>query len=131
MLINKPHQQKKEGGNFLVKELQFDENQRERFRFFDSQYREIMMNLDHEIRASKDVLFNSFSDSNFSADSISKRIGELEGEKGQEMFTFFKQVRNICTEEQALKFDKVIKKALHKKGEKPTGRGMRPPPPPR
>ena len=122
MLIKKPHQQKKDSGNFLVKELQFDENQKERFRFFDDQHREAMMNFDHEIRASKDVLFSSFSDSTFSSDSISKRIGELEGEKEQEIVAFFKQVRKICTEEQILKFDELIKKALHKKG------GMRPPP---
>ena len=128
MLIKKPHQQKKDGGNFLVKELQFDENQRERFRFFDGQHRETIMSFDEEIRTSKDILFNSFADSSFSSDSISKRIGTLEGEKEQEIFTFFKHVRNICTEEQVLKFDKLIKKALHKKGGKPPKDGMRPPP---
>ena len=128
MLIKKPHQQKKDGGNFLVKELQFDENQRERFRFFDSQHRETIMGFDEEIRASKDILFSSFSKLNFSSDSISKRIGKLEGEKEQEIFTFFKQVRKICTEKQALKFDKLIKEALHQKGRKPPKGGMRPPP---
>lgn len=127
MLIKKPHQQKKDGGSFLIKELQFDENQTERFRFFDRQHREAMMNLDHKIRASKDVLFNSFSDSNFSSDSISKIIGTLESEKEQEVVAFFKQVRKICTEVQVAKFDKLIKKAIHKKGRKPPRGGMRPP----
>lgn len=136
MLIKKPHHQTKGGRDFIVQELQFDKNQRERFYFLDSQHRETMENFDVEIRQSKDVLFNSFSKANFSSDSISKRIGTLEGEKEQEFFTFFREVRKICKPEQASVFDKIIKSALHQKGNKPSrsgerGRGREGHPPPR
>lgn len=129
MLVKKPHQPKKDGRNFLVQELKFDETQREQFHFLDRQHKENMMSYDQQIRQSKDVLFNSFSNPNFSSDSISKKIGELEGKKEQEIFTFFKQVREICTPEQVGKFDKIIKKALHKKDKKPPRKGDMPPPP--
>ncbi|MGB0879272.1 MAG: Spy/CpxP family protein refolding chaperone [Polaribacter sp.] len=128
MLVKKPHQPKKGERNFLVKELKFDETQREQFHFLDRQHKENMMSYDHQIRQSKDILFNSFSNIKFSSDSISKRIGVLEGKKEQEIFTFFKQVREICTPKQVGKFDKIIKKALHKKHRRPPRRGNMPPP---
>ncbi len=128
MLIKKPHKQPRPSRNFLAKELQFDEDQIERFRFLDQEHRHFMRRFDDDIKRSKDFLFNSFSKPNFSSDSIIKKIGILEAEKEQEVFTFFKQVRKLCTEEQAKKFDKVIKNALHKQRRRPPGRrGNRPP----
>lgn len=129
MLINKPHQQKKGKENFLVTALQFDEGQIERFDFFEEEHRETMKSFDREIRQSKEVLFNSFSIPNFSSENLSKKIGQLEGQKEQELFVFFKQVRTICKPEQVVKFDRIIKKALHRKGGKPPEEGKRPPPP--
>ena len=131
MLIKKPHKQKKGRGNFLVKELQFDNLQKEQFLFLDNKHRETMDGFDREIKNAKNILFNSFSKPNSSSDSISKKIGVLEGKKEQEVFTFFSNVRRICTAEQAADFDLIIKKLLHKRGRNHPPRGKRMSPPER
>ncbi len=43
-------------------------------------------------------------------------MGELETQKEQELYAFFKQVRKLCDEEQVKKFDLIIKEALHRRG---------------
>jgi archaellum biogenesis ATPase FlaH len=129
MLIEKPHKKETPKDNFLVQELQFNENQKERFRFLDGVHRRQMRALEENIKSSKELLFNSFSDTTFNATATIDKIGELESKKEEEIYTFFKQVRKLCDEEQAKKFDKIIQKALHKRGPKGRGhKGRRPPP---
>lgn len=128
MLVKKPNKKPKPSGVFLTKELQFDDSQIERFQFLEREHRHFMREFDKDIMRSKDMLLSSFSEPDFSPDSIIKRIGILEAEKEQEVYTFFKNVRALCTEEQAKKFDNVIKDALRKQRRRPPGRrGDRPP----
>jgi len=130
MLIKKPHENKRhqQEKNFLLKELQFTDHQKDNFLSFDTVHRENMMRLDQQIRKQKDVLFNSFSDDVVNIDSLGALIGELAGKKDIEVFRFFKSVRKICTKDQQEKFDKIIKKAL-KRGKKGPPGGRRMPPP--
>ena len=130
MLIKKPHENKRhqQEKNFLIEELQFTDIQKDKFLSFDTVHRENMMCLEQQIRKQKDVLFNSFSDGVVNIDSLGALIGELEGKKDIEIFSFFKSVRKICTKDQQEKFDKIISKAL-KGGKKGPPRGRRMPPP--
>ena len=130
MLIKKPHENKRhqQEKNFLIEELQFTDIQKDKFLSFDTVHRENMMRLEQQIRKQKDVLFNSFSDGVVNIDSLGALIGELEGKKDIEIFSFFKSVRKICTKDQQEKFDKIISKAL-KGGKKGPPRGRRMPPP--
>jgi len=128
MLVKRPHQQQKAGRDFMVKELQFNQNQTERFRFLSHQHRETMKEFDDEIKQFKDILFNSLSKVHFSSDSISNKIGALEAEKEKELFAFFRELRKICSAEQVSIFDSLIKKALLKKGRKPPRERRRHPP---
>jgi protein CpxP len=130
MLIKKPHENKRhqQEKNFLIEELQFTGIQKDKFLSFDTVHRENMMRLEQQIRKQKDVLFNSFSDGVVNIDSLGALIGELEGKKDIEIFSFFKSVRKICTKDQQEKFDKIISKAL-KGGKKGPPRGQRMPPP--
>ncbi len=128
MLIEKPHKKGGSNDNYLTKELQFNEVQEEKFQFFDEEHRRQMQKIEKQIRASKKLLFNSFSDTTFSPITITERIGELETKKEQELYAFFKEVRKLCDENQAKKFDQIIKKALHKRGPKGRGPNRRPPP---
>ena len=141
MLLNKPHENsiKRSERNFLVEELNFSESQKEQFMEFDIIHREKMQEIEHSIIGKKDVLFNSFQNKNFNIDSLSAKIGVLEGKKEIEIFNFFGKVRRLCTAEQALEFDKIIKKALRGGDNRPPRKGMNhpprdgemPPPPPR
>ncbi|MDB9724171.1 hypothetical protein OAA58_05825 [Polaribacter sp.] len=141
MLLKKPHESKRHSQerNFLIQELQFTDDQKDKFLSFDTAHRENMMHLDQEIRKQKDRMFNSFANENLNLDSLSTKIGLLEGKKVVELFRFFSKVRNICTQEQQSNFDTIINKALkggkerppRRKGENHTPRGKNGMPPPR
>ena len=124
MLLKKPHENKKHAQerNFLIQELQFTEHQKDKFLSFDSVHREKMMRLEQQIRKQKVRMFNSFSNENLNLDSLTTKTGLLEGKKDAELFRFFSEVRNICTEEQQNNFDKIINKALKGGKERPPRR---------
>lgn len=130
MLIKKPHENKRhpQERNFLIRELQFTNNQKDKFLSFDILHRENMMRFDQQLRRQKDVMFNSFSKSLTNIDSLGLLIGELTRKKEVEVFRFFKSVRKICTKDQQAKFNKIISKAL-KGGKKGPPKGRRIPPP--
>ncbi|WP_288956377.1 hypothetical protein [uncultured Polaribacter sp.] len=119
MLINKPHEKRDihPKRNFLTQELGFSEKQKNQFIEFDKIHRENMMEIDQELRQRKDILFSSFQKTNFSVDSLINQIGNLQAKKEAEVFRFFTIVRTLCNNEQSIKFDKIIKKAI--RGGKP------------
>ncbi|MBL4605882.1 MAG: hypothetical protein JKY02_09555 [Flavobacteriaceae bacterium] len=129
MIINKPDKKDRpQKENFLTQELNFTEEQKERFLFLDELHRHQMKQFDGELKDLRKDLFNSFDKENFSPDSIALKMGELETAKHKELFTFFKQVRKICTPDQVSKFDEIIEKALRKRGpQQPKGKRRGPP----
>jgi len=118
LLIKKPHE-KREGPkrDFIAIELKFDQNQKEEFKNLDGIHRRFMRSLDEKIKEHKEILFHSFGNDIFNLDSITKEIGKLEAEKERTLFTFFSQVRVLCSASQKENFDAIIEKAL-KGGEK-------------
>ena len=138
MLINKTHITPKEHPkrNFLTEQLQFSKEQKNQFMILDEAHRKSMRGFDKLINQQKEVLFNSFQVENFNIDSLTTKIGVLEGKKESEVYNFFKKVREICTKEQTEKFDEIIKKALKggrpgspRDGRKPPHKEGMPPPP--
>ena len=97
-----------------------------------------MDKLDFELRRSKDLLFNSFDQENFKLLEITETIGQLNANREKEIYSFFKKVRGLCNENQKVKFDEIISKALkggmpqkppmRGSGHFPKDRGMPPPP---
>ena len=142
MLVAKPHQRnnKPPARNFLINQLDFTEAQKKTFTELDEEHKDKMVHFERQIAHQKDALFSSFrtNDSNVNTRVIIERTSRLEVEKELEVFEFFKQVRTICTEEQKVKFHKIIKQALRGKRPGPpnrNGNGFPPerrmPPPPR
>lgn len=138
MLVKKPQNRfnQKSKSNFLTQELQFSEDQTMQFNEFERIHRDVMMEIEEQVREQKDVLFNSFQKEGINLDSLTTKIGLLQGDKDLEVYVFFKKVRTLCTLEQSEKFDKIIKKAL-RGGQRgpggeggPTNEGDMPPPPP-
>lgn len=130
MLIKKPHENRRRQTerNFLTEQLQFSENQNDKFRGLDRVHRKNMMNLDRQIRKQKDILYNSFGDEKINTDSLIAITGNLEVKKEMEIFNFFKSVRKICTQEQQKKFDVIINKALKRANSGPPKEGKNHPP---
>jgi len=132
MLIKKPHENQQEfrQRNFLPEQLEFSETQTKQFKELDKTHRNFMMSLEKRIMTQRDVLFNSFQQEDFNIDSLTNKIGLLEAKRESEVFNFFKKVRTICTEEQAVKVDQLIKKAIRgASGQGPQQDGQRMPPP--
>lgn len=115
-------------GNFIVKELGFNEAQTEQFREESQGHHEAMMNMSDDIRGLKDELFGNLSNDSVkdsTIDSITSLIGEKQKVKEVEAFYHFKMIREICNDKQKEKFKNIIKDALHRGGL----RGQMPPPP--
>lgn len=130
MLVKKPHErvENRAGRNFLTSQLEFTESQTKDFIALERRHRNTMMKIDENIKRTKDILFNSFSKDDFKLDSIANEIGFLQTKKEIEVFTFFSKVRKLCTKEQMIKFDKIIKEALHGGDRRPPRDGRMPPP---
>jgi protein CpxP len=115
-------------GNFIVKELGFNEAQLEQFREKSQGHHETMMNMSDDIRGLKDKLFANLSKDSVNEstiDSITALVGEKQKAKEVEAFYHFKMIREICSDQQKEKFKNIIKDALHRGGL----RGQIPPPP--
>jgi len=140
ILIKKPHQKKVNQPEraFLSQQLNFSDSQTEKFKNLDKVHKEEMMDLGHQIRMQKDVLFNSLSKETINIDSLANINAKLEVKKELEIYNFFKSVRKICTPEQQERFDEIINKAIRggnpgpprREGNHPP-KGDRMPPPPR
>ena len=105
----------KRPGNFLVKELGFDNAQREQFRALGKTHHQKLRGLSEDIRGLKDELFKGLSDASLrdvNIDSIASLIGEKEAAKDLEVFRHFKQVQELCNDKQKEKFSKIIEDGL-------------------
>jgi hypothetical protein len=131
MLVKKPQDRFNQNSkrNFLTQELQFSEDQTIQFNEFERVHRDVMMEIEEQVREQKDVLFSSFQKEDINLDSLTTKIGLLQGKKDLEVYVFFKKVRTLCTLEQSEKFDKIIKKALRGEEGRPPSEGNMPPPP--
>lgn len=141
--------QPKRPADFLVEQLGFNETQQEQFVELVEVHHHRMRSMSKDVRALKDELFKGLSDESLidvNIDSITSLIGEKEVAINLEIFNHFKQVQELCNDEQKEKFSKIIEDALRRgareqgppRGEgrdgnrppRPDGpRGDRPPPP--
>ncbi|MDD7884853.1 Spy/CpxP family protein refolding chaperone [Flavivirga sp. 57AJ16] len=124
--------------NFIVKELDFNNDQMFQFESINREHHHKMRRIGGEIKQLKDALFNQIFNKSLSEntiDSITNLIGEKVKERDIETFYHFKSIEALCHDKQKEKFKKIINDALHKAGEKeqrpPLGSGgkdHRPPP---
>lgn len=119
--------------SFLVKELRFNDMQKEQFRALSQEHHHKIQRITNEIRELKDVFFSSLSNvsiDNINKDSIAVLIGDLEKEKDLEVYDHFEKVQELCHADQKEKFRKIIKDALRRGGKQqgPPPRWGGPPP---
>ncbi|MGC6430992.1 MAG: Spy/CpxP family protein refolding chaperone [Jejuia sp.] len=116
---NQNSKKHKRSEHFLVKELDFNELQKEKYRALTKANRPAMREVLDGIRELKDALYNGLSDNYFSAntiDSLANLIGEKEKQKDILTFHHFKEVQKLCDEKQKEKFSKIINYAIRIEG---------------
>jgi len=122
LLFSRFHKSEKRGSkgskkDFIVKKLNFNEDQKETYANFFDAHKIVMQDLDSELRELKDSFFNKIATSNFPAkklDSLATLISLKEKDKDLELFSHFKHVYDICDESQKKDFQEIIKKSLHR-----------------
>lgn len=124
-------------GDFIIKELGFNELQLEQFRALNHEHHRTMRHLSGDLKILKDDLFDELSISptnDMLIDSMTSLIGKKQKERETEVFYHFKRIQEICNSSQKEKFEKIIIDALRRGGrkDKPPHRRddkHRPPPP--
>ncbi len=137
--------------NFLVKELQLDSLQQEKFKDLREEHQQQMREVRTQIRDAKDAMFALLKSPEASDTIIEKAslvTAALEAKIDIITFRHFKKVRALCDSSQQIKFDSIISQVVKMiapgpggnrppgpppmgapDGPPPAGEGQRPPPP--
>ena len=104
--------------NYFIKELNFSEEQAAKFQEMITGHFEKLKPIMGEVRNAKDSMFSLMRQSAIPADSILEKAAAniAQKQKLQELQNFyhFRQVRELCTEEQKPKFDSLILKMINR-----------------
>ncbi|WP_299486311.1 hypothetical protein [uncultured Allomuricauda sp.] len=131
LLLKEPEKRKGPPSTFISSQLGFDPGQQSEFMEIDRIHHFKMREISDRFRNLKEQLFTGMDDADFTeekADSISNLIGELSAAKEKEIFSYFRQIENICNKDQKLKLESIVKRAL--RGGPGPGPGHGPPGPP-
>lgn len=116
------HSKGKKGGNpgdFIAKELKFDEEQMSKFNLLNDRHESEMRTISKEIKQLKRALFSKISEEQLpkiKVDSITKLIGISESKRDAKTYNHFRAIQSLCTEDQIQRFNDIVKRALHKTG---------------
>lgn len=103
---------------YIIKEVNFSDDQAASFKQMMTDHFEKMRPIMLEVRKAKDSMFGYMRQPAPPADSVLQKLADniAEKQKLQELqsFNHFRQVRDLCTEEQKPKFDSVIRKMINR-----------------
>lgn len=123
--------------SFLADELRFTGEQAQKFESLKKEHRQGVQNIMLQTKGLKDQLFDCIkTGDDVKAKELAQKLSE--NNKAMELLTYehFKEVRKICSDEQKVKFDKILIELVRgleaqsppPQGERPP-QGDRPPPP--
>ncbi|MFK7781754.1 Spy/CpxP family protein refolding chaperone [Psychroserpens sp.] len=137
--LGKPVHKKTKGKqeNFIVRELKFDDTQKQKFEALEIEHHRRMRQILDGEKEVKDELFSRFSDDTINesvVDSLTNQLGKITKNKELELFHHFNAIHGLCNDNQREQFSRLLKGALHRNsnGAPPPDRrreGNRPPPP--
>lgn len=107
---------------FITNELKLDTAQQEAYRKLREEHQSQVRPLQDSIGKAKDHFFDLLKQENIPdslVNNLSKKIGELEQQRDIYTFRHFQKLRTICTNEQKIRFDSIIQKALHQMSPRP------------
>ena len=123
---------------FIANQLKFNDEQTIAFEKLDAAHRIKMEAILEDIKDAKDDLFDKLSENKVAKptiDSLATIIANHQAANDKQTFYFFQSIRELCNEDQKVRFESIIKDALHhqagppgRKG--PPGRGGPPGGPP-
>jgi Spy/CpxP family protein refolding chaperone len=106
-------------GNFLKKEIGFNQAQLQQYDTLSDKHRESIKKMFDSLRSSKDNQFRQMTSGNFS-DSVLNSVADQSAYSQKimelQMFSHLKSIRMLCTAEQLPKFDSLFVKVLNRKG---------------
>jgi len=106
----------------LNDEVGFSETQLQQYQALRSAQQQNVKPLFENIRRSKQNFYDQLSEE--AGDSVlnqnASNIGELQKQIDLQMFTYFKNIRNICTPQQLPKYDSAIKQVVTRMINKPS-----------
>ncbi|MEQ6120524.1 Spy/CpxP family protein refolding chaperone [Reichenbachiella sp. MALMAid0571] len=116
------HEKSKEGKSsekvhFMEKELGLNKEQRQEYRNLRKSHFEMSRKKRKEQQELREMIFSNISNQSFNIDSVAQLISKRQSEMEIGMFKHFKSIRELCTEEQKLKFDKTTQFILRKMGD--------------
>lgn len=118
--IGKPHLKGPIGpkgpSNFIVKQLNFNDTQFDKFSELSNSHKKRMRTISDDLKELKEGLFDNISNMSISEskiDSIATLIGRNEKAKDLEIFNHFRKIQSICNEKQKMQFNEIMKDALH------------------
>lgn len=119
--------------NFLIHELNMDAAQQSKYDTLIKFHRAAVSQIQNDIRSKRDSLVSQLANAtpdSAKINSLTASIGNDQAQLEKVTFEHFRQLRKICTPEQQLKFDNVIREALRMMGPPQGGAPHGPPPPP-
>ena len=115
--------------NFIKKELNFSEEQAAKFQQLMTGHFEKLKPIMAEVRKAKDSMFTLMRQTEIPPDSILQKAAEniSQKQKQQELqsFNHFRLVRELCNDEQKLKFDSLISKMINRSFNRSSDRGKK------
>lgn len=117
--------------DLLAEELGFDQQQREQLQQLRREHHESMRSNEQKLFGLRKQLHQKIGEPNTTEEEVtmlSDSIGNILSSIERSVFTHFRDIRGLCTEEQAEHFDQVIFDLMKQMG--PPGRGNRKGPPP-
>lgn len=115
---------------FIIQELNLDSAQQLAYAKLREEYQMGQRENRDSINKAKDNLFELLKQTNVSDPTLNiygSKIGYFEQQRDVLNFKHFQKLRTICTKEQQIKFDSIIKEAMRRMG---GPRGQQGPPPP-
>ena len=107
---NKPTGQ----AHFMERELGLDQTQKEIFQKLRKKHFRKSGDIRKQMGALREQMFDNLGNSQFNKDSLVRELSKAQYQMENDMFEHFQAVRNICSDEQKIKFDKMIKRITKK-----------------
>ena len=108
------HKGPKESGNFIVKQLKFNETQLQQFNTLETKHHNQMRAIGDDVKELKNELFNKITSPEINQDNINGLITSITtqvAKKEKELFNRLRAIYELCDDKQKAHFSDIIKKA--------------------
>lgn len=116
LFFDKPAPPPPRPDRLIIEELNFDEEQIEKFEILKKEAHRAFMEFDSKINDVASVYFALIKKDSFETaakDSLENVMTAIQKEKADYLFSHFQDIKNICRDEQIEKFNKILPRLTH------------------